>query len=79
MAHKLHLIGKRAVKIIARFDNSLLVEYVKTGKQSSVNPSSVKTITVEDKRNKNNNQKPKKNYGKKRNGGNSQTRFDFPG
>ena len=78
MGYKIHLIGKKAVKIIERFENSILVEYIKTGVQSSVNPSAVKTITVNNERNKNNNSKSKNN-GYKRNGGNSQTKFDFPG
>jgi hypothetical protein len=42
MPYKLFLYGKKAVKIIARFDHSILIEYVVGGRQASVNPKHVK-------------------------------------
>lgn len=41
---KLFVIGKRRVKIIQRFNHSILVEYYDTKKQASVNPELIKTI-----------------------------------
>jgi hypothetical protein len=76
MSYKLFLIGKKAVKILQRFDNSVLVEYVATEKQSSVNPSLIKSINVESKRNEKSNLKSNKNDNK-RNNSDPQTRFDF--
>lgn len=44
--YKLHLVGKKSIKIIERFDNSVLIEYVKTKAQASINPNLIKTITI---------------------------------
>jgi len=48
--YKLHLIGKKSIKIIERFDNSVLVKYVKTGIEASVDPKLIKTITIKNKK-----------------------------
>jgi len=50
MAYKLFLIGRKAVKIIARFDHSWLVEYVIGGRQVSIDPKFVKTKTIKDEK-----------------------------
>jgi hypothetical protein len=46
MSHKLFLVGRKSVKILERFDNSLLVEYVKTGVQACINPELVRCKTI---------------------------------
>lgn len=56
------------VEILQKFDNSVLVRYVKTGVESCVNPEFIKKKTVE--------YQPKPN-GKSNNRGNSQTKLDL--
>lgn len=46
MSYKLFTIGRKAVKVIARFDHSWLVEYVIGGRQVSINPKLVKSKTI---------------------------------
>lgn len=43
---KLFLVKGKAVKIIQTFNHSTLVEYVKTGKQASINPALIKTKVI---------------------------------
>jgi hypothetical protein len=46
MSYKLFTIGKKAVKVIARFDHSWLIEYVIGGRQVSIDPKFVKSKTI---------------------------------
>ena len=62
------VIGRKKVEILQKFDNSVLVRYVKTGIEACVNPVFIKKKTVE--------YQPKKN-GKLNNRGNSQTKLDL--
>ena len=62
------VIGRSKVEILQKFDNSVLVRYVKTGVEACVNPEFIKNKTVE--------YQPKPN-GKSNNRGNSQTKLDL--
>lgn len=62
------VIGRSKVEILQKFDNSVLVRYIKTGVESCVNPALIKKKTVE--------YQPKPN-GKSNNRGNSQTKLDL--
>ena len=62
------VIGRKKVEILQKFDNSVLVRYVKTGIEACVNSVFIKKKTVE--------YQPKKN-GKLNNRGNSQTKLDL--
>ena len=62
------VIGRSKVEIFQKFDNSVLVRYIKTGVEFCVNPTLIKKKTVE--------YQPKKN-GKLNNRGNSQTKLDL--
>lgn len=46
MYYKLFTIGRKAVKVIDRFDHSWLVEYVIGGRQVSIDPKFVKSKTI---------------------------------
>ena len=47
MSFKIFLIGRERVIIKQVFDNSLLVEYVKSGKEQTVNPKLVRSVIVD--------------------------------
>ena len=59
MGYTVYMINRKAVKIIQRFSHSVLVEYIKTGIQSSVNPDCIRKHKPKEKPqkpiNKNNN------------------------
>ena len=40
------VIGRKKVEILQKFDNSVLVRYVKTGIEACVNPAFIKKKTV---------------------------------
>ena len=63
MGFKIHLVGKQRVEILQKFDNSVLVRYVKSGIESCINPSLIKSKDTDSlkKKAKQNPQKNKPN------------------
>ena len=59
MGFRIHMIGRQRVVILQKFDNSVLVRYVKSGIESCVNPNLIKSKDVNDFK-KNQNQKPQR-------------------
>lgn len=47
MKHIILLVGKKAVRIIDRFDHSVVVEFIKTGVKSSINPKYIKRKVID--------------------------------
>ena len=58
MGYTVYMINRKAVKIIQRFDHSILVEYIKTGEQFSVSPDCIRKYKpkVKPQKKTNNNQ-----------------------
>lgn len=46
MSYKIFLVGRKAIEVLQRFNNSWLIKYVKTGLEVCIDPKFVKSKTI---------------------------------